>query len=55
MAFVQIGDADGKVRFERLPMAIDEAARRRVVAVKHGLDAGQKIVVNGAVALSQKS
>jgi cobalt-zinc-cadmium efflux system membrane fusion protein len=54
VAFVQVGDADGKVRFERLPIDIDEGHTTAWVPVKHGLDAGQKVVVKGAEALSQR-
>ena len=54
VVFVQVGEADGRVQFERLPIDIDESRAGPYVAVKHGVDAGQKIVVNGAEALSQK-
>jgi len=54
VVFVQVGDADGKVRFERLPIDVDESDETPYVAVKHGVDAGQKIVVNGATTLLQK-
>ena len=54
VAFVQIGEADGKVRFERVPIDIDERRTTAWVTVKHGLDAGQKIVVKGTEVLSQK-
>jgi cobalt-zinc-cadmium efflux system membrane fusion protein len=54
VAFVQTGDVDGKVRFERVPIDIDERRTTAWVPVKHGLDAGQKVVVKGAEALSQR-
>jgi RND family efflux transporter MFP subunit len=55
VVFLQVGDADGKVRFERLPVAVSESKSGPYVAVKHGVDAGQKIVVNGAAVPWQKS
>jgi cobalt-zinc-cadmium efflux system membrane fusion protein len=48
VAFVQVGEADGRVHFERLPVAVDESKATPYVAVKHGVEAGQRIVVNGA-------
>lgn len=55
VVFVQIGQADGQVRFERLPIDVSESKAGQYVAVKHGVDAGQKIVVNGAAIPWQKS
>jgi len=52
VVFVQIGEADGRVHFERLPVAVDESKATPYVATKHGVEAGQKIVVNGAALLS---
>ena len=54
MAFVELGDGDGKVRFERLPIDIDEGHTTAWVPVKHGLEIGQKVVVKGSEVLSQK-
>lgn len=54
VAFVQTGEADGQVHFERVPIDVDEAVSTPFVAVKHGLDAGQRIVINGAPTLSQR-
>jgi cobalt-zinc-cadmium efflux system membrane fusion protein len=48
VVFVQVGEADGRVHFERMPVALDESKATAYVAVKHGVEAGQKIVVNGA-------
>jgi hypothetical protein len=42
------------VRFERLPVALDESLAGQYVGVKHGVEAGQKIVSNGADALAQQ-
>jgi membrane fusion protein, heavy metal efflux system len=54
VVFVQIGEGDGLVRFERLPVAVDESKTSPYVAVKHGVEAGQRIVVNGASIPSQR-
>jgi membrane fusion protein, heavy metal efflux system len=54
VVFVQIGEANGRVRFERLPVAVDESAGTPYVAVKHGVEMGQRIVVEGAAALAQR-
>ncbi len=57
VVFVQVGDADakdGKVRYERVPVDIDERSSTGWLEVKHGLEAGQKLVIKGADVLSQK-
>jgi hypothetical protein len=54
VVFVQVGEADGRVRFERMPVAVEEGKATAYVAVKHGVEAGQKIVVNGASIPSQR-
>jgi cobalt-zinc-cadmium efflux system membrane fusion protein len=55
VVFVQEpGEADGKVRFQRLPIDVDESMQGPYVAVKHGVVAGQLIVARGADALAQK-
>jgi cobalt-zinc-cadmium efflux system membrane fusion protein len=54
VVFVEIGEGDGHVRFERLPIDVDEGEASQWLEVKHGLEAGQKIVVSGAILLSQK-
>jgi cobalt-zinc-cadmium efflux system membrane fusion protein len=54
VVFVEVGEADGRVRFERLPVAVDESKASPYVAVKHGVEAGQRIVVNGASIPSQR-
>ncbi len=53
MVFVQLGEGDGYVRYERLPVEIVDG-EGPWLEVTHGLDLGQQIVVNGAAALSQK-
>jgi cobalt-zinc-cadmium efflux system membrane fusion protein len=54
VVFVQVGDSGGKTGFERLPVDIDEQDTRPWLQIKHGLEAGQKVVVAGAAALSQR-
>jgi cobalt-zinc-cadmium efflux system membrane fusion protein len=54
VVFIQLADADGKVRFERLPVDIDERSSTGWLEVKHGLEAGQKLVIKGVDVLSQK-
>ncbi len=54
VVFVEIGEGDGVIKFERLPVDVDEGESSQWLEVKHGLDAGQKIVVSGAILLSQK-
>ena len=39
------------MKYERLPVDVDEGESSPWLEVKHGLDAGQKVVVNGAILL----
>jgi cobalt-zinc-cadmium efflux system membrane fusion protein len=54
VVFVQVGDDPGRVRFRRVPVDVDEGEASPWLEVKHGLESGQKVVVNGAILLSQK-
>jgi cobalt-zinc-cadmium efflux system membrane fusion protein len=54
VVFVEVGEADGHVSFERLPVDVDEREASPWLEVKHGLDAGQKVVTTGTAFLSQK-
>jgi membrane fusion protein, heavy metal efflux system len=54
VVFLQVGESEGRVHFERLPVAVAEGKSTDYVAVKHGVEAGQKIVVQGASLLSQR-
>lgn len=47
VAFIKIGESDGKVKFERLPVSVDEAESNGVCVVQHGLEAGQEVVIAG--------
>ncbi len=53
MVFVQMAsNADGDVKFERRPVAVDEDLGGEYLPVTHGLTAGDKIVTSGAILLS---
>jgi len=54
VVFIQVGKEPGKVRFQRVPVEVDEGESSQWLEVKHGLEPGQSIVVNGAILLSQK-
>jgi cobalt-zinc-cadmium efflux system membrane fusion protein len=54
VVFVEIGESDGRVRFERIPVDVDEGESSEWLEVKHGLAPGQKVVTSGAILLSQK-
>jgi cobalt-zinc-cadmium efflux system membrane fusion protein len=53
VAFVQLGEDNGNVRFHRVPVELDETESGPLLVVKHGLELGQSVVVNGAILLSQ--
>ena len=53
MVFVELGKApDGRVRFERRPIAVSEEMGGDFLPVIRGLDAGERVVTQGAVVLS---
>jgi cobalt-zinc-cadmium efflux system membrane fusion protein len=53
IVFVQTGNTpDGKLKFERVPVTVDEGEGSKWVPVSHGLEKGQKIVTSGAILLS---
>jgi cobalt-zinc-cadmium efflux system membrane fusion protein len=54
VVFVQVGEADGRVHFERLPISVEESKATAYAAVKHGVEMGQKVVVHGASNLLQR-
>lgn len=50
--FVEIGNApNGKVRFERRPVQVDDEGTDRDVSILHGLSAGDRVVTSGAILL----
>ena len=53
VVYAQSGNApDGKVRFELMPVSVDEAIEGAFVPVQHGLELGATVVTKGAQALS---
>lgn len=54
VVFVETGESAGRVKFARTPVDVDEGESSPWLEVKHGLDVGQKIVVSGAILLSQR-
>jgi cobalt-zinc-cadmium efflux system membrane fusion protein len=53
VVFVQSGQSpDGKLKFERVPVSVDEGEGSMWLPVMHGLDKGTKIVTSGAILLS---
>lgn len=53
LVFIDRGPApDGRMRYERLPITIDESGELPFVAVQHGVERGDKVVAAGAEALS---
>ena len=53
MAFVEVGKvADGRVRFERRPVAVNEEQGGDYLQVVRGINAGEKVVTSGAILLS---
>ena len=53
VVFVQHGTTDdGKLRFERIPVAVDDLEGTEWVPVQHGLEKGAKVVTAGAQRLS---
>jgi membrane fusion protein, heavy metal efflux system len=54
VVFVELSEDGGFLKFERLPVDVDEGEASQWLEVRHGLEAGQKVVVSGAILLSQK-
>ena len=54
VVFVEKGaDPDGRLRFERVPVDVDEYGADQWLPVKHGLEKGMRVVTKGAVLLSE--
>ena len=51
--FVETGEVDGRVHFRKVPVAVDEDESSPWLVVRKDLTAGQKIVVNGGILLSE--
>jgi cobalt-zinc-cadmium efflux system membrane fusion protein len=55
VVFVQTGTGpDGKIKFERVPVDVDEFTADNWLHVRHGLEKGMQVVTKGAVLLSEK-
>jgi multidrug efflux pump subunit AcrA (membrane-fusion protein) len=53
VVFAERGTApDGRVKYERLPVTVDEGEASQWLPVAHGIDAGTKIVTSGSILLS---
>jgi cobalt-zinc-cadmium efflux system membrane fusion protein len=53
VVFVQSGTApDGRLKFERLPVQVDEGEGGQWLTIEHGIDKGAKVVTAGAILLS---
>jgi len=53
MVYVQLPNAaDGRLRFERRPIVVDEDIAGDFMPVLHGLREGEQVVVSGAILLS---
>jgi cobalt-zinc-cadmium efflux system membrane fusion protein len=53
VVFVDKGEDQGKMRFERVPVGVDEGESSDWLVVQRGLVVGQRVVVSGAILLSQ--
>jgi cobalt-zinc-cadmium efflux system membrane fusion protein len=54
VVFVELGEGEGRVRFQRISVDVDEGEASPWLVVRKGLQSGQKVVVNGAILLSSK-
>jgi cobalt-zinc-cadmium efflux system membrane fusion protein len=53
VVFVEKGEEQGRIKYERVPVMVDEGESSDWLVVQRGLTVGQRIVVNGAILLSQ--
>jgi cobalt-zinc-cadmium efflux system membrane fusion protein len=54
VVFIEVGHDESRVRFERVPVDVDEGEASPWLEVKHGIAVGQPVVVSGAILLSQR-
>ncbi|HEY2517777.1 MAG TPA: efflux RND transporter periplasmic adaptor subunit [Polyangiaceae bacterium] len=53
VVFIEVGKTpDGRVKFERLPVKVDEGEGSQWLPVEHGLDKGTPVVTQGAILLA---
>ena len=55
VVFIERGStSDGRRRFERMPVAVDETMGGKYVPILHGLEAGDKVVTHGSDTLNAR-
>jgi cobalt-zinc-cadmium efflux system membrane fusion protein len=54
VVFVEVAEGDSRVQFARIPVDVDEGEGSPWLEVKHGIEPGQRVVVSGAILLSQR-
>jgi cobalt-zinc-cadmium efflux system membrane fusion protein len=52
VVFIENGEENGHVKYERVPVAVDEGESSNWLVVQHGLTAGQKVVTANAMTLA---
>jgi hypothetical protein len=53
MAFIDLGKSpDGRLRFERRPVSVNEELGGDFLPVVRGISAGERVVTSGAILLS---
>ncbi len=53
VVFVEVGKApDGRTKFERKPVTVDEGEGSKWVTIEHGVQEGERVVVAGGILLS---
>ena len=52
VVFLQVSDDGKTIKYERVPVSVDEGESSDWLVVQHGLEAGQKVVVSGAIKLA---
>jgi cobalt-zinc-cadmium efflux system membrane fusion protein len=53
VVFLQTDEGDARQRFLRVPVDVDQAVAGDWIEVRHGVEAGQRVVSRGAEALAQ--
>ena len=54
VVFLEEGEAEGRTRFGRVPVEVDESEADAWLEVKRGVQPGQRVVTSGAIILSQQ-
>ncbi len=53
VVFRRVGETNGRTRFERVPVEVEDAVSGPWVEVRHGLEPGDEVVVGGSALLSR--